>query len=109
MAVFSADNVDPNTGEVIVDSPPFTIEDDHFKRAYDGTLYLQDEWKASGRLTLNFGGRFDQVDAYVHENQVSPRLSAVYQAPTTRLFTPATPATSFRRRSRSLAHQREQI
>ena len=82
VAVFSADNVDPNTGEVVVDAPPFTIEDDHFKRAYDGTLYLQDEWKASDRLTLNLGGRFDQVDAYVHENQISPRLSAVYQAST---------------------------
>jgi outer membrane receptor protein involved in Fe transport len=79
VAVFDGDNVDPDTGEVIVNAPPFTIEDDHFKRAYDSTVYLQDEWKASERLTLNFGGRFDQVDAYVHENQISPRLSAVYR------------------------------
>ncbi len=80
VAVFNADNVDPNTGKVIVDALPLTIQDDHFKRAYDGTLYLQDAWKASGRVTLNLGGRFDQVDAYVHENQISPRLSAVFQA-----------------------------
>jgi outer membrane receptor protein involved in Fe transport len=80
VAVFAADDVDPDSGQIIADEPPFTIEDDHFKRGYDSTLYLQDEWKISDRLTLNFGGRFDQVDAYVHENQLSPRISAVYQA-----------------------------
>jgi outer membrane receptor protein involved in Fe transport len=80
VAVFSADDVDPNTGEIIANEPPFTIEDDHFKRACDSTLYLQDEWKVSDRLTLNLGGRFDQVDAYVHESQLSPRISAVDQA-----------------------------
>ncbi len=51
VAVFSADNVDPGTGQIIADEPPFTIEDDHFKRGYDATLYLQDEWKISDRLT----------------------------------------------------------
>ena len=80
VAVFSAENVDPDTGDVIVNAPPLTIQDDHSKRAYDSTLYLQDEWKATDRLTVNFGGRFDQVDAYVHECQISPRLSVVYQA-----------------------------
>jgi len=80
VAVFAADNVDPDTGETIADAPPFTIVDNHSKRGYDGTLYLQDEWKAAPRLTLNFGGRFDAVSAYVHENQVSPRVSAVLKA-----------------------------
>jgi outer membrane receptor protein involved in Fe transport len=86
VAVFGADDVDPATGEVIADAPPFTIDDDHAKRGYDSTLYLQDEWRAADRLTLNFGGRFDAVDAYVHENQVSPRVSAVYQAATGTAF-----------------------
>jgi len=80
VAVFAADNVDPDTGEIIADAPPFTIEDNHSKQGYDSTLYLQDEWKIFNRLTLNFGGRFDRVDAYVHEDQLSPRLSAVYRA-----------------------------
>jgi outer membrane receptor protein involved in Fe transport len=79
VAVFGADDVDPQTGEVIADAPPFPIDDNHSIQGYDSTVYLQDEWKASDRLTLNFGGRFDQVDAYVHENQLSPRVSAVYQ------------------------------
>lgn len=81
VAVFAAedDDIDPVNGEQIAKAPPFIIKDNHFKRGYDATLYLQDEWKATDRLTLNFGGRFDAVSAYVHENQVSPRLSAVYQ------------------------------
>jgi outer membrane receptor protein involved in Fe transport len=80
VAVFGANDVDPRTGEVVVVAPPFPIDDNHWKQGYDATVYLQDEWKASDRLTLNFGGRCDEVDAYVHEGQVSPRLSAVYQA-----------------------------
>jgi outer membrane receptor protein involved in Fe transport len=80
VSVFSASDVDSNTGEIIANQPPFTIADNHFKRGYDATLYLQDEWKISERLTVNFGGRYDGVDAYVHEDQISPRLSAVYQA-----------------------------
>jgi outer membrane receptor protein involved in Fe transport len=80
VAVFDAGAVDPDTGAVVATEPPFAIQDDHFKRGYDGTLYMQDEWKVSDRLTLNYGGRFDRVDAYVHESQVSPRISVVYQA-----------------------------
>jgi outer membrane receptor protein involved in Fe transport len=80
VAVFSTGNVDSASGEVIAEGPPFGIEDDHERQGYDGTLYLQDEWKASSSLTFNFGGRFDLVDAYVDESQVSPRISAVYQA-----------------------------
>ena len=80
VSVFAAedDDVDPVTGKLIAKNAPFTITDHHFKRGYDSTLYLQDEWKARERLTVNFGGRFDQVDAYVHESQISPRVSAVY-------------------------------
>ncbi|HZP60353.1 MAG TPA: TonB-dependent receptor, partial [Opitutaceae bacterium] len=82
VAVFKAeaDDIDPANGEPIAKAPPILITDSHFKRGYDSTLYLQDEWKATGHLTLNFGARFDEVNAYVHENQVSPRVSAVFQA-----------------------------
>ncbi|HTB79634.1 MAG TPA: TonB-dependent receptor [Opitutaceae bacterium] len=82
VAVFAAedDDVDPANGELIAKAPPFVIKDNHAKRGYDSTLYLQDEWKATDRLTLNFGGRFDAVSAYVHESQVSPRVSAVFTA-----------------------------
>jgi outer membrane receptor protein involved in Fe transport len=42
--------------------------------------YLQDEWKLAKGLTLNFGGRFDLVDEFTHENQLSPRTNLVWQA-----------------------------
>jgi outer membrane receptor protein involved in Fe transport len=42
-------------------------------------LYLQDEWKLADTLTLNYGGRFDLVDEYTHENQFSPRVNLVWQ------------------------------
>ena len=43
-------------------------------------IYLQDEWKATNKLTINYGGRFDAVNAYVSEQQFSPRLGLVYKA-----------------------------
>jgi len=43
-------------------------------------LYLQDEWKATNKLTVNYGGRFDTVNAFVNEHQVSPRLGLVYKS-----------------------------
>ncbi|QDX82641.1 hypothetical protein B9N43_16220 [Denitratisoma sp. DHT3] len=62
-------------------------------------LYLQDEWRAGDRLTVNYGARFDQVNAFVTASQLSPRLGLVFKAtPSTtlhaayaRYFTP--PAT----------------
>ena len=45
-----------------------------------GGIYLQDEWTIRPNLTLNYGGRFDWVDEYTHENQVSPRVNLVWQA-----------------------------
>jgi outer membrane cobalamin receptor len=44
-----------------------------------GGIYLQDEWKLMRGLTLNYGGRFDYVDEYTHENQFSPRVNLVWQ------------------------------
>ena len=43
-------------------------------------IYLQDEWKATSKLTVNYGGRFDTVKAYISEQQFSPRLGIVYKA-----------------------------
>jgi len=42
-------------------------------------VYLQDEWMITPELTLNFGARFDAVNAYTTENQLSPRVNLVYQ------------------------------
>lgn len=43
-------------------------------------VYLQDEWKATSKLTINYGGRFDTVNAFVNEHQFSPRLGLVYKS-----------------------------
>ena len=43
------------------------------------SLYLQDEWKPLEKLTVNYGLRFDQMDAFVKASQLSPRLGLVYK------------------------------
>jgi outer membrane receptor protein involved in Fe transport len=66
---------------------PVTIYDGQHKDGYLYGFYLADQWQAIDRLTINYGVRFDQVDEYVSENQVSPRVNLVYQAtPSTTLF-----------------------
>jgi hypothetical protein len=57
---------------------PLRIVDDHGKYGYFYGFYLQDEWKPFEQLTINFGGRFDVVNAFVDENQLSPRINVVY-------------------------------
>jgi outer membrane receptor protein involved in Fe transport len=43
-------------------------------------VYLQDEWRILPALTLNYGFRFDGVNEFTNENQVSPRVNAVWKA-----------------------------
>ncbi len=59
---------------------PVSFSDNTSKTAYLYGLYLQDEWRATDKLTVNYGARTDRVDAYVTGSQLSPRLGAVYQA-----------------------------
>ncbi len=45
------------------------------------SLYLQDEWKPSEKLTVNYGLRYDEMDFYyLDASQLSPRLGLVYKA-----------------------------
>ncbi|HVI04845.1 MAG TPA: TonB-dependent receptor, partial [Sphingomicrobium sp.] len=75
---------------------PLTIIDRHRKTGQLYGAYLQDEWKLTSRLTLNYGARYDIVRAYTRESQLSPRDNLVWQpAPLTtvhlgyaRTFTP---------------------
>jgi outer membrane receptor protein involved in Fe transport len=57
---------------------PTTIVDNSRANAWTYSVYLQDEWKILSNLTLNYGLRFDQVDAFLNENQVSPRVNLVW-------------------------------
>jgi outer membrane receptor protein involved in Fe transport len=74
--VFPADADGNQTSDV-----PITIVDDaaHITAKTYG-LYVQDEYKPTSKLTINYGLRGDRVDAYVKEGQLSPRLGMVYQA-----------------------------
>jgi outer membrane receptor protein involved in Fe transport len=58
---------------------PLVIPDNGKKTGYTYSVYLQDEWKLLDDLTVNYGARFDAVDAYDHENQLSPRLNLVWK------------------------------
>jgi outer membrane receptor for ferrienterochelin and colicins len=57
---------------------PLTIVDNAAKNELQASVYLQDEWKLLDDVTLNYGLRFDQVDAYRNENQLSPRVNLVW-------------------------------
>ncbi|MBV9862793.1 MAG: TonB-dependent receptor [Alphaproteobacteria bacterium] len=58
---------------------PISITDQGGKTGWLYGVYLQDEWKIVPTVTVNFGGRFDLVDEYAHEQQGSPRANVVWQ------------------------------
>ncbi len=74
VAVFAVDAA----GNQLSDQP-FTINDSNSKTGYLYGLYLQDEWKLTSKLTLNYGVRYDRVDEFVQAGQLSPRIGLVYQ------------------------------
>ncbi|MQQ99122.1 TonB-dependent receptor [Glaciimonas soli] len=65
---------------------PFAINESDQKTTDQIGVYLQDEWKLTDKLTMNYGARADWVNAYVKANQFSPRIGFVYQM---------TPSTTF--------------
>jgi outer membrane receptor protein involved in Fe transport len=59
---------------------PFNVYDGSGKTGGLYGIYIQDEWKILPTVTINYGARFDVVDQYTHENQLSPRVNVVWQA-----------------------------
>ena len=49
-------------------------------------VYVQDEWRMTPKLTLNYGLRFDAVEEFTHESQVSPRINLVWKPVTDTTF-----------------------
>ena len=60
-------------------SSPFTLFRGQGTTGTIYGLYLQDEWRVLPRVTLNAGLRFDRVDEFTHEQQLSPRVNAVWR------------------------------
>jgi outer membrane receptor protein involved in Fe transport len=67
-----------DTGAQTTDQPS-SITDSSGKTGWLYGVYAQDEWKILPTVTINFGARFDIIDEFTHENQISPRLNAVWQ------------------------------
>jgi outer membrane receptor protein involved in Fe transport len=58
---------------------PFSINDSNSLLGWNLGAYVQDEWKLTNQLTLNYGIRFDQLYQFVNANQFSPRAALVYK------------------------------
>ncbi|HTO43582.1 MAG TPA: TonB-dependent receptor [Burkholderiales bacterium] len=85
---FSIENaINNNTSYVFPGQPgaqtpgqgPFPIVQDAGKVAYLYGIYIQDEWRPTQVLTVNFGVRADLMNAYVNAGQISPRIGMVYE------------------------------
>lgn len=80
-SVFAADGSGAQTS-----TTPFTIVDNHSGSGTTMGVYLQDEWKPTDKLTVNYGARYDRVNTIVSEQQLSPRLGLTYDlTPRTRV------------------------
>jgi len=89
IGIYTARQGSPNTGSGIADlltdnmnmaatSNVFTSDDVRFNRAG----YVQDDWKASQRLTVNYGLRYDYSTPYLerHDNQAAVVPTSGYVA-----------------------------
>ena len=71
--------VGPTGGTLPISDSPFNIHDGDGKTGTLFGVYVQDEYRITPKLTINYGLRFDQVNEYTNENQISPRINAVYK------------------------------
>lgn len=59
---------------------PIGIIDNYRATEWTFSSYLQDEWKLTRTLTVNYGARFDAYDGFRAEHQLSPRINAVWKS-----------------------------
>ena len=80
----NASTVQPNgAGGLTALGGPLTLYDGQGRTGGLYGLYVQDEWRILPRVTINYGVRFDLVDEYTHEHQVSPRVNIVWRPTST--------------------------
>jgi outer membrane receptor protein involved in Fe transport len=58
---------------------PESIGDGGGQTGYTYSAYLQDEWRVIPSLTINYGVRYDILNAYTDAQQLSPRINAVWK------------------------------
>ena len=60
--------------------PSFALANRDRLQGSFSNVYLQDEWKVTSTVTLNYGARFDVFSSsFDHEHQLSPRVGLIYQ------------------------------
>jgi outer membrane receptor protein involved in Fe transport len=69
----------PATGGVQSSPVPISFVDNIALQTWIYSGYIQDEWKPTEKLTLNYGVRFDLYDGLVRADQASPRVAAEYK------------------------------
>ena len=74
VSVLPVDSTGAQTSDI-----PFSIGDGSSIVGYRYGLYLQDEWRITPQLTLNFGTRWDREASFIHTGQISPRINVVYK------------------------------
>ena len=74
--VFMLDDDGNQTSDV-----PTVISDNGQKTSDTISLYAQDEWKVLKQLVVNYGLRYDKLDSYRSEDQLSPRINFVWTPP----------------------------
>lgn len=62
-----------------VAATPVSIADSGAKTGFTYSAYLQDEWRLTPEITLNFGLRYDILNGYTNTDQISPRFNAVWK------------------------------
>jgi outer membrane receptor for ferrienterochelin and colicins len=58
---------------------PFNVIDNSDETQMMESVYLQDEWQILAPLTINYGVRFDHVNAFTSGHQTSPRVNLVWK------------------------------
>ncbi|HXN36049.1 MAG TPA: TonB-dependent receptor [Opitutaceae bacterium] len=62
------------------DGPTYSVANSQLLHGLFAGAYLQDEWKLTRELTLNYGVRFDVFNAsFDKEDQLSPRVNLIYR------------------------------